>query len=492
MFETVELGQTLSDAKFEKLEPKLRTELLKAQSELAKAKFPVIILVHGVDGAGKGDAVNLLNEWMDARYVATNAFGPPTEEEANRPEFWKYWMALPPKGRAGIFFGSWYTQPIVQRTYGEIGDGELEKRLTRIRDFETELADDGALFIKLWFHISKKTQRKRFEKLEDDKDTAWRVSKQDWKHHKLYDEFTKVSAHVIRETSTGKSPWTLIEGTDPNHRDVAVARTVIERIRERLDHDAERAKHEKRSAPRRTRRDPNTVLDSLDLSLSLEKDEYEKRLEKAQARVNRLSRKLSKKQKGLIVVLEGWDAAGKGGAIRRTTRALDARQYRLIPIAAPSEEERDHHYLWRFWRHLPRLGRITIYDRSWYGRVLVERVEGFCTEADWKRAFKEINDFEEQLAEGRNIVVKLWVHISQEEQLKRFKERETQTFKQYKIGAEDYRNREKWMDYEIAANEMIARTSTEFAPWTLVEGNDKRWARVKIIEAIADRLDDEL
>ena len=191
-------------------------------------------------------------------------------------------------------------------------------------------------------------------------------------------------------------------------------------------------------------------------------------------------------------MLEGWDAAGKGGAIRRTTRALDARQYRLIPIAAPTEEERQHHYLWRFWRHLPRLGRITIYDRSWYGRVLVERVEGFCSDADWQRAYKEINDFEEQLVEGGNIVVKLWVHINQDEQLRRFKERETQPWKKYKIGAEDYRNREKWSEYEVAANEMVGRTSTEFAPWTLVEGNDKRWARVKILETICARLDDAL
>lgn len=489
MFEPVELGPEISDDKFDKLEPKLRTELLRVQSELAKANFPVTILVNGVDGAGKGDAVNLLNEWMDARYVSTHAFGKPTEEEANRPEFWRYWMSLPPKGRTAVMFGSWYTEPIVQRTYGKIDDGNLEARLTRIRDFENALADDGALLIKLWFHITRKTQRKRFEKLEKDKDTAWRVSKTDWKHHKLYDDFTDVCAHVIRETSTGKAPWTLVEGTDPNHRDVTVAQTVISRIQDHLEAQAERAP---RKAPKRTRHDPNTVLDAVDLTVSLEKDEYEKRLEKAQARVNKLSRKLTKKEKGLIVVMEGWDAAGKGGAIRRTTHALDARQYRLIPIAAPTEEERAQHYLWRFWRHLPRLGRITIYDRSWYGRVLVERVEGFCSEAAWQRAYKEINDFEEQLVEGGNLVVKLWVHISKEEQLRRFKERETQSWKQYKIGPEDYRNRDKWNDYEVAANEMVARTSSEFAPWTIVEGVDKRWSRVKIIETISGRLDDEL
>jgi len=489
MFETVELGQSLSDAKFEKLEPKLRTELLRAQSDLSKAKIPAIILVHGVDGAGKGDAVNLLNEWMDARYLVTQAFGAPTEEEANRPDFWRYWMALPPKGRASVLFGSWYTDPIVNRVFGDLSEGDLESTLTRIRDFETALADDGALVIKLWFHITKKTQRKRFEELEESKASAWRVSKTDWKHHKLYDEFTRVSGHVLRETSTGKAPWTLIEGTDPNHRDVTVARTVIDRIRERVDAPTPEAAP---AAKRRVRRDPNTVLDALDLGLSLDKEEYETRIDESLARVNKLSRKLAKKKKGLIVVLEGWDAAGKGGAIRRTTRALDARQYRLIPIAAPTEEERQHHYLWRFWRHLPRLGRITIYDRSWYGRVLVERVEGFCSDADWQRAYKEINDFEEQLVEGGNIVVKLWVHINQDEQLRRFKERETQPWKKYKIGAEDYRNREKWSEYEVAANEMVGRTSTEFAPWTLVEGNDKRWARVKILETICARLDDAL
>ena len=489
MFETVELKEELSDEKFEKLEPKLRTELLRVQSEVAKAKIPVVILVNGVDGAGKGDAVNLLHEWMDARYVVTYAFGEPTEEEAQRPAYWRFWMALPPKGRVGIFFGSWYSEPILRRAYDDLDDGALEVELSKIRAFESALAADGVLFVKLWFHITKKEQRKRFEDLEDDKDTAWRVTKTDWKHHKLYDEFVEISSRVLRETSTGLAPWTLIEGTDPNHRDATVARTVIERIQERLD--APVAKPEK-APPKRLKKDPKTLLDALDLSQSLDDEEYDDRLDDAQARVNKLSRKLTKKEKGLIVVLEGWDAAGKGGAIRRVTRALDARQYRLIPIAAPTDEERAHHYLWRFWRHLPRRGRITIYDRSWYGRVLVERVEGFAPERDWQRAYKEINDFEEQLVEGGNVLVKLWVHISQDEQLRRFKERETQPWKKYKIGAEDYRNREKWNDYERAADEMFARTSTEIAPWTLVEGNDKRFARVKIAETICERLDDEL
>ena len=191
----------------------------------------------------------------------------------------------------------------------------------------------------------------------------------------------------------------------------------------------------------------------------------------------------------MILALEGWDAAGKGGAIRRVTHALDARMYRVIPIAAPTDEERAHHYLWRFWRHLPRLGRITIYDRTWYGRVLVERAEGFASEAEWMRAYKEINEFEEQLTEHGIVLVKYWLHISADEQLERFKERETAPWKQYKITPEDYRNREKMNLYEQAASDMIARTSTEFSPWTLVEANDKRYARIKVLRTLCDRLD---
>jgi polyphosphate kinase 2 (PPK2 family) len=207
-----------------------------------------------------------------------------------------------------------------------------------------------------------------------------------------------------------------------------------------------------------------------------------------QGELNRLGRRANRARTGTIVVLEGADAAGKGGAIRRITAALDARQYRVIQIAAPTDEERARHYLWRFWRHLPRLGRFTIYDRSWYGRVLVERVEGLAREAEWMRAYKEINEFEEQLVEHGIVLVKLWLQISDAEQLRRFQEREQTPWKQYKITDEDYRNRAKSHAYEAATNEMIERTSTDYAPWMLISAEDKRSGRVQVLRTLCDRL----
>ena len=235
-----------------------------------------------------------------------------------------------------------------------------------------------------------------------------------------------------------------------------------------------------------------TVVSNLDLSLKLKKKEYWDKLEVAQGRLNQLFRKARDKGLSVVTVFEGSDAAGKGGAIRRMTQALEARNYQVIPIAAPTDEERGHHYLWRFWRHIPRAGRFTVFDRSWYGRVLVERVEGFAAEAEWMRSYGEITDFEEQLDESGIVVVKFWLQISDVEQLTRFKAREDTPYKRHKLTDEDWRNREKSNEYELAVNEMVERTSTRFAPWTLIEANDKRYARIKVIETVCDRLDQAL
>jgi polyphosphate kinase 2 (PPK2 family) len=215
-------------------------------------------------------------------------------------------------------------------------------------------------------------------------------------------------------------------------------------------------------------------------------------LEHYQGRLNLLSRAAYREKISTVVVLEGWDAAGKGGLIRRVTPAIDARHYRVIPIAAPTEEERRYHYLWRFWRQLPRAGQVTLFDRSWYGRVLVERVEGFASEEEWRRAYAEIDDFEEQLVSHGMVVVKFWIHIDQEEQLARFKLRAETGYKQYKITDEDFRNREQWDAYEVAVNDMVERTSTDFAPWHLIEGNDKRHARIQALRILCQRLEERL
>ncbi len=489
MFETAELGRKTSKQDFDAQVPDLRMRLLRAQDRLKQADFPVILLIAGVDGAGKGETVNVLHSWMDARFLGTHAFGPPSDEESERPPFWRYWRALPPRGRIGVFFGSWYTDPIIQRTHHDLSTPRFDAALARINGFEKELADDGALIVKLWFHLDKKRQKQRLETLQQHRETRWRVTAEDWKNFRLYARYRRVSERALRETSTGDAPWRVIEGADHRYRSLAAAEHLLGLLEARL-----KGKPAPRpSTPASTRTpDPVTVLDGLDLRRSLEKKEYERDLERLQGRLNRLSRKAKKAGRSTIAVFEGWDAAGKGGAIRRLTGALDARDYRVIPIAAPTDEERAHHYLWRFWRHLPRAGHVTIFDRSWYGRVLVERVEGFAKDAEWQRAYAEINEFEEQLHEHGTIVVKYWLHVSKAEQLRRFKEREETSFKQFKITEDDFRNRKKWNAYERAVDEMVERTSTEFASWTLVEANDKNYARIRILKTLCERMEEAL
>jgi polyphosphate:AMP phosphotransferase len=353
------------------------------------------------------------------------------------------------------------------------------------------LTQENVAVVKLWLHLSKKAQKKRLKALERDPLNAWRVNKTDWRFFKLYDEFQEVNEHTLRRTSTGHAPWYIIEATDPRHRALTATRTLLDRMEETVANAAAaKAKAKDRQKPALPTPKKVNLLSKLDLSPVTEGDEsYEKRLLKAQGKLNRLTRGLREAGRSAILVFEGPDAAGKGGAIRRLTQAMDARVYEVKSVAAPTDEERAHPYLWRFWRALPRNGHVTIYDRSWYGRVLVERIEGFCSQEDWQRAFAEINAFEEQLAEAGTVVVKFWLAISADEQLRRFKDREVTPYKQYKITEEDWRNRAKWNAYEAAACDMFEKTSTALAPWTLVEANDKRHARLKVVRTVVEALE---
>jgi polyphosphate:AMP phosphotransferase len=488
MLDSAEQGRSLSKDQYDALLPGLRAALLDAQARLRQAGFSVVVLINGADGAGKSETVNKLHEWLDARFLGSESYEPPTEEERSRPEFWRYWLWLPPAGRIALFSGSWYTRPILDRVWGESSERELTEQLARINGFERTLADSGTLFVKLWFHVSKKAQRKRLKALEGDAATRHRVSKQDWRNHERYDAFVKVTEEVLASTSSAAAPWHVLDAADDRYRNVTAARAILDAMEPRLAQAA--PSHRPERLPPIP--DPHTLLDELDLTQALGKNEYNERVAAAQARLYRLVRRLQKRKQSALLVFEGSDAAGKGGAIRRITWALDARSYRLIPIAAPTDEERAHHYLWRFWRHLPRHGRLTIFDRSWYGRVLVERVEGFAAEAEWQRAYQEINDFERELTDAGVILVKFWLHITADEQLRRFEERRQNPAKRYKITAEDYRNREQANQYEAAAAEMIARCSPPSAPFVLVEANDKRFARVKVLEALVQALERRL
>jgi polyphosphate:AMP phosphotransferase len=485
MFEIAELNQSLSPKSYDAKLPALRAELLQAHFDLRSKKFPVIVIISGADGAGKGDLVHRLNEWLDPRGVETHAFWDSSDEEREKPPYWRFWRAMPSRGRIGIFFGSWYTSAIIRRVLKKSKGRQLDTELDRIVEIERMLHEDGAEFVKLWLHMPKAAQRARLKALEEE----GRIAPDDWKHFRLYDRFTKVSERALRHTSTEAAPWHIIEATDRRFREFTAGQILLGALQARLKAAKEApAAPAAAPAPASPRRRKAAILDGVDLSQKLTQADYARQLGKYQTRLSKLTWAAWDKKVPSVLVFEGWDAAGKGSAIRRVTQAMDPRLYRVIGIAAPTDEERAHHYLWRFWRHLPRGGMTTIFDRSWYGRVLVERVEGFARPDEWGRAYREIDEFEEELTEHGVVLSKFWLHLRPQEQLRRFKERQTVLYKQYKITEEDWRNRKKWDDYKVAIEEMVAKCSTEYAPWTLVAAEDKRFARIQILKTLVERL----
>lgn len=492
MFEAAELGHKIDKETYKAQMPALRQALLEAQYELKeKHHFAVVVLINGVDGAGKGETVNLLNAWMDPRLIDTHAFGEMGSDEASHPAMWRFWRALPGKGRIGILFGSWYTQPILEQVNGTADAQAMRAHAEDINRFEAMLAADGVLLLKFWFHLGKAQQKARLQALEKDPLTRWRVGEQDWEHFKLYDEFRAVSESVLMHTSTGAAPWVVVDGEDERYRSLTVGKLLLEAVRKRLDQGVQAVPHSV-APPLMAPIDGVRVLDRLQLDQAMSKADYEVALAQWQARLNALSRDPRLKQHGVVVVFEGNDAAGKGGAIRRVTGALDARHYHIIPVAAPTEEALAQPYLWRFWRHVPKRGKFAMFDRSWYGRVLVERVEGYAAETDWMRAYGEINAFEQELHDSGLVVIKFWLAIDADEQLKRFKAREETGFKRFKITDEDWRNREKWDAYREAVHDMVERTSTHTAPWILVEANNKYHARIKILRSLCEAIEARL
>jgi polyphosphate:AMP phosphotransferase len=490
MLESAEIGHRISKADYALEEPKLREALLNAQWDLSQSgRGPVLLVISGVEAGGRGETANKLTEWMDPRHIRVVAFGPRTGDDLMHPLPWRYWRALPPSGRVGIFMNAWYTETLVARLRGKISEARLQLHLEAIRHHERMLADEGVVLLKFWIHLSKKDQERRLERLEKDPRTSWRVTRRDWAAWRVYSKSHKLWEHVLRDTSTGEAPWYVVEGTDDRYRHMTVGKILLEAMQRTF-----KAKGPPAASRAITPVAPSVVdnvklIRALDLSKALPDREYAREIEKYQGKLAKLTRHRRFAGRSLILVFEGADAAGKGGAIRRVTAALDAHRYVTVPVAAPTDEERAHPYLWRFWRQVPPLGGIAIFDRSWYGRVLVERVEGYCSVADWMRAYDEINQFEEQLTDGGAVVVKFWLQISEKEQLERFRAREKISFKRFKITADDWRNRKKWSAYEKAVCDMVDRTSTEIAPWTLVEAEDKNYARVKILRTIQRRLE---
>jgi polyphosphate:AMP phosphotransferase len=512
MFETAEVGAALSDAAFREIRDRLRLDLIELQQRARTADFPTLVILSGIRGAGVVDTVNLLNTWMDPRWIATTAFDDPSDEERERPLFWRYWRCLPAAGTVGLVLGGWYQDPIAAYCDGAITRGAFDEQLLLIKSFERALADEGALILKFWLHLGKREQKRRLERQEKDPLVGLRASDNSWTTPTSYDSYIRAAGYALRQTMDGAAPWFIVEGGDDNFRRASVLSILAEGLRKHLklrkrrlkDQAKERrqaAKASRKLAERQKRSDKRNgkagrpvkapvrkVLDTLNMKVKLETVAYARAFHREQVRLHALQHRARELGLSTIVVFEGWDAAGKGGAIRRLTFALNARDYRIVPIAAPTDEERAHHYLWRFWRHIGRAGHMTIFDRSWYGRVLVERVENLATQEAWMRAYAEINDFEQQLTQHGAVVVKLWLHLTPEEQLKRFKQRAKLAHKRWKLTDEDWRNREKWENYEEAVNDMVSRTSTAAAPWHLVAANDKRYTRVKVLQTVADSM----
>jgi polyphosphate:AMP phosphotransferase len=492
MLETLDLDKSIEKPAFDKSFRELRDTLRGLQQQAYDAKVPVLVVFEGWDAAGKGDSIERLVGRLDPRGYKVHPIYTPLEEERLRPFLWRFWTKIPGRGEIAVFDRSWYRRVLNDWVEGEVSRTEVEEAYDEINQFERMLADDGMVIVKFWLHISEDEQRKRFKKIEKSKYDSWRITKQDWEAHKQYDEYLEAAERMLERTATAYAPWTIVEATDKYYRRIKVFKTLIDAIQTALNARAEAAKP-KRSARASVAvpalKEMKTVLDEVDLTRKLSEKKYDEELDKYQARLRELEFACFDVRMPVLIGYEGWDAAGKGGNIRRVIGSLDPRGYSVIPIAAPKGDEATHHYLWRFWRHLPKAGHLAIFDRTWYGRVLVERVEGFCSETEWRRAFQEINEFERSLANYGTVIVKLWLHISKEEQLRRFKERQQLEHKRFKITDEDWRNRDKWDVYRQAVVDMITNTSTTYAPWTIIEANDKLWARIKTLRTICDAIE---
>ncbi len=490
MLEKIDLSKKVDKKTYRRVMDEAEEKLGLLQRECKDAGIPVILVFEGMGAAGKGVQINRLIQALDPRGFDVYACDRPTEDEQMRPFLWRYWTKTPAKGRIAVFDRSWYRSVQVDRFDGLTREDKLGDAYQDILSFEKQLCDDGTVIMKFFLYIDKDEQKKRFKKLEGSKETSWRVTEEDWNRNKDFDRYLKMNEEMLEKTDTDYAPWVIIEAVDKDYAALKIVSTVMDRLEYELEHRRpEDGKQALRQESKTRERFKNGVLSGIDLSKSLTEEEYKTRLKKLQKRLAELHSELYRLRIPVVIGFEGWDAGGKGGAIKRLTSNLDPRGYRVNPTAAPNDIEKVHHYLWRFWNSVPKAGHIAIFDRTWYGRVMVERIEGFCSEAQWRRAYQEINEMESHMANAGAVVLKFWLHIDKDEQERRFRERQANPAKQWKITDEDWRNREKWDQYEEAVNEMLIRTSTTYAPWIVVEGNDKRYARVKVLQTVVDALE---
>ncbi|MBN2474459.1 MAG: polyphosphate:AMP phosphotransferase [Pirellulales bacterium] len=494
MLELIDLDKRIPKSVYQQAFPELETQLGACQRAARAAGVPVVIVFEGWDAAGKGTLINRLTQALDPRGFKVHPISAPNEPQRLRPWMWRFWKALPAAGSFAIFDRSWYGRVLLERVEELTPKREWRQAYQDIDEFEQQLADAGTVIVKFWLHIGKQEQKRRFQQIRENPATAWKVGKEERKHHKQYEQWLAAVEEMLERTATAYAPWTVVEATQGRYARVKVFETILQAVESELARRqaAPKAEPKPMAVPADSPTRRQTLLDRVDLSLALERDEYEKQLKELQERLFHLEHDLYVARVPAVIVYEGSDAGGKGGNIKRLTRGLDPRGYEVVPVGPPTTQEKARHYLWRFWRDVPKAGHITIFDRSWYGRVLVERVEGFCTEDEWKRAYREINEFERQLVDFGTAFVKFWLHIDQEEQLRRFEARKQDPHKQWKITDEDWRNREKRGQYEVAVVDMLRRTSTTYAPWTILEANCKLYARIKALRTVAEVLENAL
>ncbi len=479
MLSEIEPARKIDRDEYKEAERELRWQLLQAQFALQRKGRALLLVISGIEGAGKGSLVQRLGEWLDPRGIRTNTYWLHSDEEESRPYFWRFWRRMPPRGEIAVFLGSWYSG-VLQGSIDRPHEERLQAAAGRINFFEDMLNADGAFVVKLWLQLDKEEQVRQLEERAGKQQNP-RVTDRPYEIHGHYDRHVEVASQLLRATSTECAPWHVIDASRRRHRELQAGRILLAAMQAELGHSA--------NTPQPVAFTPATDtarLDAVDLTQKLGRGKYKRELRDLQSRLQDLAWEAYREERSVVAVFEGWDAAGKGSAIRRVTHAIDPRLYHLVRIAAPTDEEQRHHYLWRFWRQIERDGRGTLFDRSWYGRVLVERVEGFATEQEWQRAYDEINEFEAQLVEHGSIVLKFWLHISPREQLARFRAREEELHKRHKITEEDWRNRDKWPQYALAVEDMLEHTDTPHAPWTLVAADDKPWARTFILRRFCE------
>lgn len=487
MLDEADLGKKILKEHYDEEINSLKLRLGELQRDLRNAKIPVIMVFEGWDASGISNICNKIIRSIDPRGYTLYPTGKPTEHELSMPFFWRFWAKIPPKGYIAIFDRSWYSRILYENIkYAE----KCRRAINYAEIFERQLFDDGYLIIKFFLHISKKEQKKRFKKSSSDPCLKFYLENTDWNPKDDYDKYYPYIDDLLNQTNTGYAPWNIIEADDIDYAVIKTYHKIIKIAEDALccqktsdryfEHMKSNYYQNHFTLPEATPKNP------------LQKSEYSKIKDKYGENLQKLQAELYKNKIPLIILYEGWDAAGKGGAIVRLTQYINPRGYRIIPVSAPTESELQYNYLWRFYNNLPKPGRIRIFDRSWYGRVLVERVEGLCLDNEWQRAYHEINEFEAQIIDWGAIIVKFWMHIDKKEQLRRFEERQYNPYKQWKITEDDWRNRSKWDQYESAVSDMIRLTSTETCPWNIVLGNNKYNARIQTLATISHAVESRL